>query len=145
MFAILGLVNPSRKRKVRLAVSLSLAVVLATALIYTSFSAASPALTPSQLLREARPGVSYVLTGTVVAGSVQHDGAVLRFSIEDRTGGTSVPLSYTGSVPDPFKEGREVVVTVQKQGQAYVGEKDSLITKCPSKYKTAPVSENQNS
>jgi len=145
VFAILGLVNPSRKRKVRLAVSLSLAVVLATALIYTSFSAASPALTPSQLLREARPGVSYVLTGTVVAGSVQHDGAVLRFSIEDRTGGTSVPLSYTGSVPDPFKEGREVVVTVQKQGQAYVGEKDSLITKCPSKYKTAPVSENQNS
>ena len=36
--------NPARKRVVRLVVALSAAVVLAGALIYTSFSAASPAL-----------------------------------------------------------------------------------------------------
>ena len=53
-------------------------------------------------------------------------------------------LAYTGSVPDPFREGREVIVTVQKQGSRFVGERDSLITKCPSKYKTAPPSEKQN-
>src|SRR6185312_6372273 len=69
-FEILGAMNPSRKRKVRLAVALSAAVVLAAALIYTSFSAASPALSPSQLLHQAQPGRSYVLTGTVAAGSV---------------------------------------------------------------------------
>ena len=34
--------NPARKRTVRLVVALSAAVVLASALIYTSFSAASP-------------------------------------------------------------------------------------------------------
>jgi len=39
-------------------------------------------------------------------------------------------------VPDPFREGREVVVTVRKEGNQWVGEKDSLITKCPSKFKT---------
>ena len=136
--------NPSRKRKVRLVVALSAAVVLASALIYTSFSAASPALTPSQLLREAQPGRSYLLTGTVVQGSVHRSGAVLDFAVRDRRGESVVPLAYTGTVPDPFREGREVIVTVEKQGGRYVGERNTLITKCPSKFKTAPPSENQN-
>ena len=136
--------SPSRKRTVRLVVALTAAVLLASALIYTSFSAASPALTPTQLIRQAQPGRSYQLTGTVVAGSVHRNGAVLDFSVEDRAGGTVVPLAYTGTVPDPLREGREVIVTVEKQGGGYVGERNSLITKCPSKYKTAPPSENQN-
>jgi cytochrome c-type biogenesis protein CcmE len=137
--------NPARKRTVRLVVALSAAVLLAGALIYTSFSAASPALTPSQLVREARPGQSYQLTGTVVAHSVQHVGQTLDFSVEDRAGGTVVPVAYTGSVPDPFREGREVIVTVQRTAAGgYLGERDSLITKCPSKYKVAPSSENQS-
>jgi cytochrome c-type biogenesis protein CcmE len=136
--------NPARKRTVRLVVALSTAVVLASALIYTSFSAASPALTPSQLVRQAQPGRSYQLTGTVVQGSVHREGAVLHFGVEDRAGGTAIPVDYTGSVPDPFREGREVIVTVAKQGGRFVGERDSLITKCPSKYTTAPPSEKQN-
>ena len=136
--------NPARKRTIRLIVALSAAVVLASALIYTSFSAASPALSPSQLVREAQPGRSYQLTGTVVNGSVRHDGENLDFSVADRAGGTSIPLSYTGTVPDPFREGREVIVTVEKQGGRFVGERNSLITKCPSKYKTAPAGEKQN-
>ena len=136
--------DPARKRVVRLVVALSAAVVLASALIYTSFSAASPALSPSQLAREAQPGRSYQLTGTVVSGSVHRTGPVLDFSVRDRTGGTSIAVAYTGTVPDPFREGREIIVTVQKQGARYVGERDSLITKCPSKYQTAPASEKQN-
>jgi cytochrome c-type biogenesis protein CcmE len=136
--------DPARKRTVRLTVALSAAVVLASALIYTSFSAASPALSPSQLVHQAQPGRSYQLTGTVVDGSVHREGAVLHFGVEDRVGGTTIPIAYTGTVPDPFREGREVIVTVEKQGGAFIGERDSLITKCPSKYKTAPPSEKQN-
>ena len=108
--------NPARKRTVRLVVALSAAVVLASALIYTSFSAASPALSPSQLVRQAQPGRSYQLTGTVVDGSVRHVGNTLDFSVADRAGGTTIPVAYTGTVPDPFREGREVIVTVEKQG-----------------------------
>jgi cytochrome c-type biogenesis protein CcmE len=136
--------NPARKRTVRLVVALSAAVVLASALIYTSFSAASPALSPSQLVRQAQPGRSYQLTGTVVNGSVRHVGNTLDFSVADRAGATSIPVAYTGTVPDPFREGREVIVTVDKQGGRFVGERDSLITKCPSKYKAAPAGEKQN-
>jgi cytochrome c-type biogenesis protein CcmE len=137
--------NPARKRTVRLVVALSVAVVLASALIYTSFTAASPALTPSQLLREAQPGRSYQLTGTVVTGSVRHEGPVLHFRVADRANGAdAVPVAYTGTVPDPFREGREIIVTVQKDGSGYTGEANSLITKCPSKYTVAPPSEKQN-
>jgi cytochrome c-type biogenesis protein CcmE len=136
--------NPSRKRTVRLVVALGAAVLLASALIYTSFSAASPALSPTQLLRQAQPGRSYQVTGMVVPNSVHRSGETLDFSVEDRAGGTRIPLSYTGTVPDPFREGREVIVTVQRQAGHFVGERNSLITKCPSKYKTAPASEKQN-
>jgi cytochrome c-type biogenesis protein CcmE len=136
--------RPSRKRTVRLVVALAAAVVLASALIYTSFSAASPALTPSQLLRRAQPGRSYQVTGTVVDGSVHRAGAALDFSVRDRAGATAVPVVYSGTVPDPFRQGREVIVTVRRDGGRFVGERDSLITKCPSKYKTAPPGENQN-
>ena len=143
-FAILGAMNPARKRTVRLVVALSAAVVLASALIYTSFSAASQALSPSQLLRQAQPGRSYQLTGLVVAGSVHRVGGVLDFSMRDRSGARIVPVAYSGTVPDPFREGREVIVTVQEQGGRFVGERDSLITKCPSKYKAAPAGQKQN-
>ncbi len=130
--------NPARKRTVRLVVSLSAAVALASALIYTSFSAASPTVTPSQLVREGRSGRSYQLTGKVKTGSVRHEGETLYFSVQDRAGEAAVAVSYAGEVPDPFREGREVIVTVERQGERYVGRRDSLITKCPSKYTVAP-------
>jgi cytochrome c-type biogenesis protein CcmE len=136
--------DPARKRTVRLIVALSAAVVLAGALVYTSFSAASPALSPSQLLRQARPGRTYQLTGRVVQGSVSRAGDALNFSVQDRAGGAAIPVTYTGTVPDPFREGREIIVAVQEQGRRFVGERDSLITKCPSKYSSAPAGERQN-
>ena len=135
--------NPARKRTVRLVVALSAAVVLASALIYTSFSAASPALSPTQLVKQAQPGRTYVVTGTVASGSVHRVGTVLDFAVRDRAGSTAIPVSYTGTVPDPFREGREVIVTVEKHGGDYVGERNTLITKCPSKYKEAPAGEKQ--
>ncbi|MGI8921371.1 MAG: cytochrome c maturation protein CcmE [Solirubrobacteraceae bacterium] len=129
--------DPARKRAMRLTAALSAAVVLAGALVYTSFSAASSAISPSQLLVSGQPGRTYQLTGTVVNGSISRHGDTTDFSVRDRTGSTAVPLSYTGSVPDPFQQGREVVVNVRKQGSAFVGERDTLVTKCPSKYTPA--------
>jgi cytochrome c-type biogenesis protein CcmE len=129
--------DPSRKRKIRLVVALAAAVLLAGALAYTSFSASSEAKTPSQLVSGAQPGRSYELTGKVAAGSVRQAGGALFFRVRDRSGATSVPVRYVGAVPDPFREGREVIVDVRKQGSTFVGERDSLVTKCPSKFKAA--------
>jgi cytochrome c-type biogenesis protein CcmE len=128
--------DPGRRRKVRLAVMLSVAVLLASALVYTTFAAGSQAVRPSQLARSAVPGRSYQLSGTVVAGSVRRTGGPLAFRVRDRDGRTSVRVLYVGAVPEPFREGREVIVTVRRRGAVFVGEPDSLITKCPSKFAT---------
>jgi cytochrome c-type biogenesis protein CcmE len=45
-----------------------------------------------------------------------------------------VPVSYRGAVPEPFREGREIIVTVRRSGAGFVGQRDSLVTKCPSKF-----------
>ena len=124
--------DPSRKRKVRLAVALGAAVCLAAALLYTSFSASSEAAKPSEL----REGQSYEVTGKVVNGSIAHSGDELRFRIRDRDGTKSVPVTYTGSVPDPFRDGREVIVSGELKQGTFVAERDSLVTKCPSKFTT---------
>jgi cytochrome c-type biogenesis protein CcmE len=128
--------DPSRKRRVRLVVALSAAVLLAVALVYTSFTASTEARSPSELLASAEPGRSYELVGKVAEGSWTKRGAVNVFRVRDRDGHVSVPIRYAGAVPDPFREGREIVVTVRKRGPGFVGEKDSLITKCPSKFTT---------
>jgi cytochrome c-type biogenesis protein CcmE len=132
-------VDPSRKRRVRLVVALTAAILLAGALIYTSFSSATEAKQPSQVVGHASPNRSLQLTGKVVNGSVQRNGDTLRFRIADRNGsGPALPVVYTGEVPDPFRAGREVIVDGHLQGDTFIGKRDSLITKCPSKFKAAP-------
>jgi cytochrome c-type biogenesis protein CcmE len=126
-------VDPSRKRKIRLVVALSAAVLLAAGLIYTSFSASTEAKEPSQLL-QADPGGTYELTGKVVPGSINRSGDQLNFQISDRDGSHAIPVTYTGTVPDPFRDGREVIVTGKLEDGTFVGERDSLVTKCPSKF-----------
>jgi cytochrome c-type biogenesis protein CcmE len=132
--------DPSRKRAIRLVVALTAALLLASALVYTSFAAGRDELTASQLLRQAKPGESYILAGTVLAGSVRYAGDALLFRVRDPKLKVSVPVRYTGVVPDPFASGRAVLVTVHEQGASFIGEQNSLTTKCPSKYKAASAS-----
>jgi cytochrome c-type biogenesis protein CcmE len=54
--------------------------------------------------------------------------------VRDRNGQASVPVRYAGTVPDPFREGREILVKVRRRGGVFVGERGSLVTKCPSKF-----------
>jgi len=127
--------DPSRKRRLRLVVALSAALLLAGALLYTSFSASTEASKPSQV----KPGRSYEVTGKVVNGSVSHAGDELLFRIRDRDGTRSVPVRYLGVVPDPFRDGREVIVSGRLEKGTFVAERDSLVTKCPSKFTKKPT------
>jgi cytochrome c-type biogenesis protein CcmE len=133
--------DPARKRAIRLTVALTVALLLASALVFVSFSAGRDEFTASQLLKRAKPGQSYILAGTVLDGSVRRDGSVLFFRVRDPKLRVSVPVRYTGSVPDPFAQGRAVLVDVQKGGPAgWIGQPNSLTTKCPSKYQAAAAS-----
>ena len=129
--------DPNRKRAIRLTVALTAALLLASALIYVSFSAGRDELTASQLLNRAKPGGQYILAGTVENGSIRRSDGKLFFSILSPNRKRWVSVSYTGVVPDPFAQGRAVMVNVTDDGGKFVGEENSLTTKCPSKYQAA--------
>jgi cytochrome c-type biogenesis protein CcmE len=132
------LVDPQRKRKIRLVAALSVAVLLAVALIYTSFSASTEAKEPSEQMN-ASPGTSYEMTGEVVKGSIRRQGNGIAFRVVDREAegkGKALPVTYQGTVPDPFRGGREIVLTGSVENGTFVGEPETLITKCPSKFTT---------
>lgn len=123
--------DPSRKRKIRLVVALSAAVVLATMLIVVSFSAGTSQLLPSEALAQ-KPDDRFELGGTVVDGSLEEHGDSLEFAIQDPNGSAQIPVVYSGAVPDPFREGREVLVKGELEGGRFVG--NEMTTKCPSKF-----------
>jgi cytochrome c-type biogenesis protein CcmE len=128
--------DPDRKRKIRLVVALSAAVLLAVALIYTSFTASSKAVGPSEVLAAGPSSSTYQVAGTVVAaGKDGNDGR--DFYVADDANATKrLHVLYPdGIVPDPFREGRQVVITGELGDDGnFSAEKDSLITKCPSKF-----------
>jgi cytochrome c-type biogenesis protein CcmE len=116
----------------RLVFAVSIAAVLAVFLLYVSVAGGTPSLQPSQL--KEREG-KVALVGTVL-GPVSGDsyGAGKRFRLRDVEGTATVPVVYRGSVPDQFRAGREVRLEGRLQGGVFVGERDTLQTKCPSKY-----------
>ena len=122
-----------RRSPARLIIALSVAAVLAVFLLYTSFAGGStPSLRPSQL--GDHPG-KVSLAGKVV-GPVTGEahGSGLRFTLRDVKGTKTVAVVYVGSVPDLFKAGRDVYMRGELRNGVFIAERDSLVTKCPSKY-----------
>jgi cytochrome c-type biogenesis protein CcmE len=121
-------------RSVRLVLALSVAAVLAIFLLYVSIAGGRKAqLRPSQL-RGHTEQVSLVgrVTGPVRGASYSREG--LHFRVADIGGTASVPVVYRGSVPDLFKVNRHVVVDGRLRNGVFAAQRDSLVTKCPSKY-----------
>jgi cytochrome c-type biogenesis protein CcmE len=124
---------PRTRSPARLILALSVAALLAVFLIYTSLAGGgTPSLRPSQL-----PGHTgkVSLAGKVV-GPVRGDAhsAPMRFKLRDINGTATVAVLYRGSVPDLFKVGRHIVLDGRFRNGTFVGKRDSLVTKCPSKY-----------
>ena len=64
--------------------------------------------TPSQVVAgEAPKNRAFRIGGMVKEGSVQRDGVNVRFVVTDTA--HDVPVSYTGILPDLFREGKGVV------------------------------------
>ena len=124
-----------RGNPARLVIALSIAALLAVFLLYTSIAGGgTPSLSPSEL-----PGHrgEVTLAGKVV-GRPRGDsyGSGLRFRLRDIEGRASVAVLYRGSVPDLFRSGRDVAVKGRLRGRLFVAKRDSLLTKCPSKYRS---------
>ena len=93
-----------------------------------------PVFAPSEL--DGR--TEQVRLAGVVVGPVRGDAHAggLRFKLKDIAEGarTTVVVRYSGSVPDLFKPGRQIVVDGRLRSGTFVAEPGSMITKCPSKY-----------
>lgn len=73
------------------------------------------------------------LTGTAQTGTIayENNGKLLRFVLTD--GIESVPITYSGVVPDTFKPDAEVVLE-GRYAESGAFEATTLLAKCPSKY-----------
>ena len=118
----------------RLVVALVVGSLLAIFLAYQALFSSGTLLVSVAQLRDDADGAAQkrvTLTGTVVRAS---RGRPMRFVLRDEASAQTVPVSYTGSVPDAFKTSRRVIVTGRLVDGVFVAQPDSLLTKCPSKY-----------
>jgi cytochrome c-type biogenesis protein CcmE len=121
---------------VRLVLALSVAAALAIFLLYTSIAGGgTPQFRPSQLAGHTGDvSLVGVVLKPVTGDAYRAQG--LHFRVRDRSGTRTVRVVYHGSVPDLFRPGREVVLSgrLPLRSGVFVAKRDSLFTKCPSKY-----------
>lgn len=88
---------------------------------------------PSQVAaHEAPEGRAFRIGGFVQEGSVQRqkDGVTVRFDVTDTA--YTVPVTYKGSLPDLFKEGKGVVAQGKLQNGVFVA--DQVLAKHDENY-----------
>lgn len=133
----------ARKRSpARLVIALSIAAVLAVFLLYTSIAGGgTPSVQPSELTgKTGRVALAGQVVGPVTGDA--HAGG-LRFNLRDVRGTAVVPVVYTGSVPDLFRVGRNIVVDGTLANGTFVSVPGTMVTKCPSKFTASPQPEKQ--
>jgi len=100
-----------RHRKLALIVLVVAALGVAVALVLNAFNSNLVFFfSPTQVANgEAPTGRAFRIGGLVEAGSVRReaDGLTTRFVVTDTA--RSIPVAYTGILPDLFKEGKGVV------------------------------------
>jgi cytochrome c-type biogenesis protein CcmE len=119
----------------RLVIALVVAAMLVAFMGYQIMAGASQLVVSVGQLRSNQDGAAHrtvQLSGMVVAA--HGNSSLLRFVLRDDGSAQSVPVVYHGSIPDPFRVGRRVLVTGKLENGAFQAQQDSLITKCPSKY-----------
>lgn len=107
-----GMKGLKKKRRVQIIVLAAVALAVSTALIgYAMRDGINFFRSPSQVA-EAPPGPTEVfrIGGLVEEGTLTRgQGETVTFSVTD--GGASIPVSYTGVLPDLFGEGEGMVGT----------------------------------
>jgi cytochrome c-type biogenesis protein CcmE len=110
------------RRKKRLTLILSAMAILGTALGLVLYALRDNIVFfygPSEVMaKELAPGTRVRIGGLVKKGTVERDGAVVHFAVTD--GKQDIPVTYSGPLPDLFREGQGVVAegVLDKSGLA---------------------------
>ena len=84
-------------------------------------------------------GKNLQMHGFVVDGSILKRPSSLDYKFKVKSGAHEVEASYTGVVPDTFKDGAEVVLTGRLSASGFQVDRNGVMAKCPSKYEAAPA------
>jgi cytochrome c-type biogenesis protein CcmE len=86
----------------------------------------------------AQPDVWYgkklQLHGFVVPDSIMRKRDSLQYRFKVQSKGAVIPATYTGIVPDTFKDEAEVVLKGTLSPEGFAVEPNGVMAKCPSKY-----------
>jgi len=114
-------------------------LVVAGCVGYLIFSASGGSaeyyLTVSELRTQTHAGD--VRVAGVVQNDVQKSDGGLHVTFTEKDGTASVPVDYSGPLPDIFKPGITVVVEGKLGGDG-VFHARTLLAKCPSRFSTQP-------
>ena len=107
-------INPIRRRRIWIFSLVILGVGIATAIVLTALKQnLQHFYSPSDVLAGSAPSADrkFRLGGVVLEGSVARagDSLLVKFLVTDRF--KTLPVEYTGILPDLFREGQSVVAT----------------------------------
>ena len=126
------------KRTTRAVVSLGIVGTALTLLLYTSLSEGAVQYFKHVDEVMAAPAEWYgkplQLHGFVVDGSILQRERTLDYRFKVTHNNQVVTASYSGVVPDTFKDGAEVVLRGRLTPDGFAVDKGGVMAKCPSKY-----------
>lgn len=108
-------------------------------LIYSASGGASEYYVTVSQLRTQAPSGDVRVAG-VVQDDVQKSGGGLHVTFTEKDGTASLPVEFTGTLPDIFRPGITVVVE-GKLGTDGVFHARALLAKCPSRFSTQPYTQ----
>jgi cytochrome c-type biogenesis protein CcmE len=133
--------TPTRRKRLYLVLGIVAGVAIAATLALQAFRQnVMYFFAPTQVVEgEVKPGERFRLGGMVEKGSMQRDAGSLtvRFVVTDIA--SKVPVTYTGVLPDLFKEGAGVVTHGRLDAQG-VFVADEVLAKHDEKYMPPEVS-----
>jgi cytochrome c-type biogenesis protein CcmE len=126
-----------RSKSLKVAATATVFVLALSGLLYTTLSEGTEYfMNVDEVLAQPDTwqGKKVNLRGYVVEKSIlkRPDSLDYRFHVQNN--GKVVPVSYTGVVPDTFKDGAEVVLKGRLSSQGFHVDPNGVIAKCPSKY-----------
>lgn len=116
-----GLKGLKKQRRIQVVALAAVALLGATGLVgYAMQDGINFFRSPSQVLSEPpREGESFRIGGLVVEGSlIRGEGTEVAFGVTDTN--ATVPVRYTGILPDLFAEGQGVVALGKMEGETFV-------------------------
>jgi cytochrome c-type biogenesis protein CcmE len=116
-----GMKGLKKQRRIQIIALATVALIGSTVLIgYAMRDGINFFRSPSQVMTEPpAPGETFRIGGLVVEGSIiRGEGATVSFAVTDTN--ATVPVTYTGVLPDLFAEGEGMVALGRMEGETFV-------------------------